>query len=109
MSRKDGLTARGVARLKADATYPPVAEGFRRVIDFASDFAPCRCETHKMQSVPATTVDWTIADGRYHLRCLNCGDEWSRAAIGQQFRGNPAHGLVLDASHPEERAARSRR
>lgn len=76
--------------------------GWHVVPHFDSDFAPCHCVTHELEHVAATSVEWKGAEGRYWLRCLNCGVKWSRA-MGARGEG---YYLVLDSSHPEERAAR---
>lgn len=78
------------------------------VLAFDSAFAPCGCVTWVFSEVPCTVAGWRERFERYELRCLACGTEWSRA-VRRRGAGCCSEGLVLDATHPEERAARAER
>lgn len=50
------------------------------VLHFAADKAPCRCVTHQLAGIQATSVAWRPATraARFMLRCLRCGRAWSK-------------------------------
>lgn len=83
--------------------------GEKVVAHFDSAFAPCRCVTHHVWTIGATTVAWRAQGERYMLRCLSCDHEWSRQMLPDCMGKVRPNVLVLDASHPEERAARAAR
>jgi hypothetical protein len=78
--------------------------GWRTLVTFDSEFAPCGCSTHRCWAIPCTHAEWRAHAGRYWLRCLECGRKWSRRMLG----GSPSF-LVLNTDHPEEIAARKMR
>lgn len=90
-------------------TFEPGA-GDRVVPHYESAATDCGCKTHGAFGIPCTSVAWRTIEPRadrprrYRLRCLACGRVWWREVL----RGRGLS-LDLDASHPEERAARARR
>jgi hypothetical protein len=91
-----------VSRLDLRRKTPP---GWTLVVFFDAACAPCGCVTHRLASVECTSVVWSTSGLWYLLRCLACGRQWVRR-IPPGARGGQ---LKLDASHPQERAARRER
>jgi hypothetical protein len=90
-ARESAAVRRGIA----------VPLGWHLVAHGATDMTPCRCTSHVYLGIPAVQILWRRHAARYWLRCTRCRGKWSRAALLPS-----SGGLCIDASHPEERAAR---